>query len=71
MSEAYRRQDYRALLDEMILSPGTWTLAAVNVNRTTTEVWAKRGCETTVRKNNSGKYDIYARWPHNTLEQSA
>lgn len=67
MSHGYIRQDFRALLDEMILSAGTWALVAVNVTPQAADTWKKRGCETTSRKNNTGKYDIYARWSESKL----
>lgn len=48
---------------ELKAHPGVWALVRESTHRSAGISWERHGCETTLRKNPDGTWQVYARWP--------
>ena len=65
-----RTRELDAIVEELKANRGQWAKVATDQARTSATVrWTRRGCEATVRRNPSGKYDVYARYPEPDLAE--
>ena len=65
-----RSRELDAMVEELKANSGQWAKVATDQAKTSaTQRWTRRGCEATVRRTPSGKYDVYARYPEPDLAE--
>lgn len=57
------KSKYAPIVAELQAHPGKWALVARAAKTSVAQSLKNLGCETSVRANDKGGSDIYARWP--------